>query len=442
MRLKPDPVERDHALPRETDVVVIGGGIVGVSAALYLARKGLQVTLCEKGEISGEQSGRNWGWARVMGRDVREIPLALESQRLWAELSAEPGIETGFRRAGILYVFDTPQMKATYAAWIDHARDYQVSSRLLDKAELHALLPGLDPSLDSGLYTPSDARAEPQKAAPAIAALARRAGARIFTNCAVRGIETSAGSISGVMTEHGPIKASRVLLAGGAWSRLFCGNFGLDLPQLMILGTVSRVDAATALPETSVGSSKFAYRKRLDGGYTIAQRNASIAEITPDSLRLFLDFLPAWKSEWRDLHLRLGRRFGEELRRKVNWDLDETTPFEDIRVLDPLPNASVIKSGLANLQRVMPAFRDAKITHSWGGMIDTTPDAVPIIDNVAGLPGFFIATGFSGHGFGVGPGAGRLAADIVAGDKSLIDAEPYRLDRFKRARRSAARLAL
>ena len=71
--------------------------------------------LCEKGEIQGEQSGRNWGWVRVMGRDKREIPLALQSQRLWQELSKEPGIETGFRRAGILYLFDNAYMRNRYA---------------------------------------------------------------------------------------------------------------------------------------------------------------------------------------------------------------------------------------------------------------------------------------------------------------------------------------
>jgi glycine/D-amino acid oxidase-like deaminating enzyme len=436
----PDAVETDDALPRKADVLVIGGGIIGVTAALFLARKGLQVTLCEKGHIAGEQSGRNWGWVRVMGRDPREIPLALDSQRLWETISENEGVELGFRRAGIIYVFDTPRMRDTYTAWAGHARDYQITTRLLDRAGLQALVPGFDPRIEGGLYAPSDARAEPQKAAPAFAALARRAGARIVTRCAVRSIEASGGKVSGVVTEHGPVEAPAVLLAGGAWSRLFCGNLGLDLPQLMIKGTVSRVEGAGDLPETSVGGSSFAYRRRLDGGFTIAQRGANISELTPDSFRLFFDYLPAWRSEWRDLRLRLGPRFREEWQRRRRWSADECSPFEDVRVLDPAPERSIVESGLRNLQNAVPAFRSARVTHSWGGMIDTTPDGVPVIGAVDGLPGFYVATGFTGHGFGIGPGAGKLVADLIAGDRPGVDAEPYRLSRFARADHSSRTL--
>lgn len=437
---KADPFLSETTLPRNADVVVIGGGIIGVTAALFLARKGLSVTLCEKGEIAGEQSGRNWGWVRVMGRDKREIPLALDSQRLWEELSAEPGVETGFRRCGILYVFDTPRMRDTYAEWADHGREYQVTSRLLSTSEIKELMPGLAIEPDGGIFTPGDARAEPQKAAPAFAALARRAGVKIVTRCAVRGIETAAGRISGVVTERGPIKADAVLLAGGAWSRLFCGNLGLDLPQLNILGSVMRIGPVAGGPELTIGGSNFAARKRLDGGYSVAQRGASVSDITPDSFRLFFDYLPAWKTEWRDLRLRAGQRFAEEWRTKKRWTLDEQTPFERVRTLDPKPHETIVRAGFENLQRAMPAFRGAPILDTWGGLIDVTPDAVPVIGPVAALPGFYLATGFSGHGFGIGPGAGRLAADLVAGDTPMVDAAPYRFDRFARAERSAARM--
>ena len=437
---KADFVVPDAELPKETDIVVIGGGIVGVTSALYLARKGHRVTLCEKGEIAGEQSGRNWGWVRVMGRDKREIPLALQSQRLWEELSAEPGIETGFRRAGVLYLFDTPHMRDTYSKWAEHGREYQVETRILDRAELKKLVPQLGADISGGILTPGDCRAEPQKAAPAFATLARRAGVKIFTQCAVRGIETSGGRISGVVTEHGAIKASTVLLAGGVWSRLFLGNIGLDLPQLNILSSVIRTGPVAGGPELTIGASNFAVRKRLDGGYSVAQRGGSVSEITPDSFRLFLDYLPAWKSEWRDLRIRIGSRFQDEWRTRRSWSLDERTPFEDVRVLDAKPSTRIVNEGLANLRRALPVFEGAQVLDTWGGLIDVTPDAVPVIGPVSTIPGFYVASGFSGHGFGIGPGAGKLAADLIAGDASMVEREPYRLERFKRAKVSLGRV--
>ena len=437
---KADYVVPDLDLPKQTDIVVIGGGIIGMTAALYLARKGHKVTLCEKGEVAGEQSGRNWGWVRVMGRDKREIPLALQSQRMWQELSKEPGIETGFRRAGIVYLFDTPHMRDTYSKWAEHGREYQVETRVLDRAELKKLVPQLGADISGGILTPGDCRAEPQKAAPAFATLARRAGVQIFTQCAVRGVETSGGRISGVVTERGTIKASTVLLAGGAWSRLFLGNIGLDLPQLNILSSVIRTGPVAGGPDLTIGASNFAARKRLDGGYSVAQRGGSVSEITPDSFRLFFDYLPAWKSEWRDLRIRIGSRFQEERRTRKSWSLDEASPFEEVRVLNAKPNMRIVNQGLANLKRALPVFESAEVLDMWGGLIDVTPDAVPVIGPIEPIPGFYVACGFSGHGFGIGPGAGKLVADIIAGDTPMVDAAPYRLDRFKRAKVSLGRV--
>ena len=93
-----DPVASDETLPARADVVVIGGGIIGVSTALFLAQKGVSVVLCEKGHIAGEQSSRNWGWCRKMGRDPREIPLVIESLRLWERMNETVEAETGFRQ--------------------------------------------------------------------------------------------------------------------------------------------------------------------------------------------------------------------------------------------------------------------------------------------------------------------------------------------------------
>lgn len=433
-----DPVRSDPDLPARTGVVVIGGGIIGVSTALFLAEKGVAVALCEKGRIGGEQSSRNWGWCRTMGRDPAEIPLAIESLRLWRGMIARIGAETGFREAGIVYLCDAEKDVADQEAWLNQAREYQLDARLLRGAALADVLPGAARPFAAGLYTPTDGRAEPWQAAPAIAEAARARGATILTECAVRGVELQGGRIAGVVTERGPIACDAVVLAGGAWSRLFCGNLGVDFPQLKILGSVMRTDPVPGAPEVAAGASDFAFRKRLDGGYTVARRNANISEIVPDSFRLFFDFLPALKADWKMLRLRVGKRFLSEWSVPRRWALDERSPFEQVRVLDPAPTDPLLDEGRDNLARAFPAFAGMKVTHRWGGLIDVTPDAVPVISGVDSVPGFFIASGFSGHGFGIGPGAGRLMADLVSGGPTIVDPAPFRLDRFARARRLAA----
>ena len=431
-----DPVASDTTVPERTAVVIAGGGIVGVSAAWALASKGVAVVLCEKGEIAGEQSSRNWGWCRKMGRDPRELPLIIESLRLWQGMNKAIGAETGFRTAGIMYLCETDADVARREAWLEHARPYQLDTHMIGPDEIKRLMPGAAHGFRAALYTESDGRAEPQKAAPAIAEAARQLGATILTGCAVRGVETSGGRVVAAVTEKGRIACDAVLLAGGAWSRLFCGNHGLDLKQLKVRSSVMRTEKLDGAPEVSASGSGFGFRKRLDGGYTVANLNASVSEIVPDSFRLAWDFLPLWRSGQATVRVRLSSRFMEEARLKRHWSLDSPSPFEAVRVLDPYPIERLNNDALASLQRSFPVFKHARIAQQWAGMIDVTPDAVPVISPVAAMPGFFVATGFSGHGFGIGPAAGRLAADLITGDSPIVDPTPFRFDRFTGPMRS------
>ena len=118
---------------------------------------------------------------------------------------------------------------------------------------------------------------------------------------------------------------------------------------------------------------------------------------------------------------------GARLRR---WDLDAVTPFEKVRILDPEPDDKILDAAHANLAKAFPAFSGARILERWAGLIDVTPDVVPVIGPIPSLPGFYLASGFSGHGFGIGPAAGRLMADIVTGDTPIIDPQPLRFERF------------
>ncbi len=426
----PDPVPDTPALPNHVDTVVIGGGIIGAATAYFLAERGISVALCEKHEIACEQSGRNWGWCRQMGRDPRELPLIIESLKLWRNLEQRLMEPTGFAQCGILYLCETAAEVAANEAFLEHSRAHQLDTRMVSGAEAERLQPGCTRTWKGALYTPSDGRAEPQKAAPSLARAAARQGASIHLRCAVRGIETSAGRLSAVVTERGVIRCNSAVLAGGAWSRLFCGSMDVALPQLGVVSSVLRTQPLDAGVERTMAGADFAVRKRLDGGYTIAHGRATVVDVVPDSFRLFFKYLPALTQEWRSLRLRVGRRFLEDFSLSRRWPLDEASPFELLRVLDPQPATSILRQAMASLGRHFPRFREARVSERWAGLIDVTPDAIPVIDEIPKVPGLYLASGFSGHGFGIGPGAGRLMADLVSGAKPIVDPRPFRYSRF------------
>jgi len=415
-------------LPAEIDVAIVGGGIIGISTALALARKGVRVAVFEKGMIAGEQSSRNWGWIRTVGRDPKELPLSAIANDMWADIQAR--INVGYRRTGLAYLAETDNEMARHQAWLNSAKDTGTEGSLLGRDELARLIPASNRPWIGALYSAGDGVAEPTLATAAIGRLATEAGAMVFERCAVRGLETSAGRTSAVVTELGVVKCASVVLAGGAWSRLFCGNNAVDFPQLKVHASVLRTAPLETGLEMAINGSDFTCRKRADGGYTVSQLGASIADLTPDSIRLCRQFLPAWMAERKYLKLRVGRRFLEEMSIPRHFRLDAPTPFEACRTLDPPPTMKMVDGALDKLKHAFPAFKNATVAEAWAGFIDVTPDAVPVISEVGKIPGFFLAAGFSGHGFGIGPAAGALMADLVTGNTPRVDPKAFRLDRF------------
>lgn len=185
-----------------------------------------------------------------------------------------------------------------------------------------------------------------------------------------------------------PERTDVVIIAGVSTAlrdkaRIAAEQFGINLPQLKLPGSVLRTTPVPSGSEIALGVRDFSRRRRQDGGYTASRRNANIAHIVPDSFRLSSECLPTLRTSWRHLRFRVGRRFIEEWQINRRWALDEATP-----------------------------------------------DAVPVMSRVGSVPGFHIATGLSGHGFGIGPGSGRLMADLVTGDQPIVDPKPFSLDRF------------
>lgn len=427
-----DSVTSTPNLPQAADVVIVGGGIVGVTAALHLAEKGISVALVEKGIVAGEQSGRNWGWCREQLRTVPELPLAMRSLALWRGFAERIGEDAGFRQTGMMVVTKDQSEIETWRQWLENTKSFGLAGGLLNAAEVKAKIPLTSENWIGAIWSPTDGWGEPAISAPAIARAAQRKGAAIIQNCAVRGWETSGGQISHVVTERGTIRTSRVIVAAGTWSQLLLRNQGIrDFIQSGVYATAFRTEAGPEVFAGGVGSPYFSYRHRTDGGYTIGLRGRGRVEITPMGILQARHFLPLFFSRRGDLMLRVGKSFFDGPFAIHRWRLDRPSPFERHRRYDPPPNSEIAAAGIKAFHAAYPSMQGAGIAESWGGMIDSTPDAVPVISPVAGHPGCILASGFSGHGFAIGPAAGEMAAEMAMDDKATVDPTPFRLGRFR-----------
>ncbi len=425
-------------LPNSVDVVVIGGGVIGVFSALYLNRLGLKVALCEKGRIAGEQSSRNWGWIRQHGRDPAELPIMIEANRLWQDVDKETGGRTGFKQGGVVYLASSQRKLESRAKWLDVAHNHQLDTRMLSKVELDALIDrsGVGGAGQhewmGGVTTPSDARGEPWQAVPAVAELAKSEGVIIRENCAVRALDVEAGRISGVVTEAGHIKAQQVVLAGGAWSSLLLRRHGISIPQLSVRSTAMRT---APLPEFFIGNAadeKLSFRRREDGGYTIAGNDSHDHLIGPDSFRNFFSYLPTMREHMHETRLKFfsPKNYPGSWGTSRKWAADETSPFELARVLEPVPDGSAVRRTQRRFSQRFPGIGEPEILSVWAGMIDAMADIVPIVDRAPSLEGLIIATGMSGHGFGIGPGFGKIIAQMAVGKPTGYDLTRFRFSRF------------
>ncbi len=365
------PVRSDTALPPRVDVVIIGGGIVGAATAYFLAKKGISVALLEKGQVAGEQSSRNWGWCRQQNRDQRELPLMKESMALWATLHREAGADLGFRRTGLIYVTKDPKELATWENWINMAQPFQVGSRMLSPTEAREMTPGNAQDWIGGVHSARDGRAEPAMAASVLAEAARKRGATIHQNCAVRGLETTAGRVSGVVTEAGRIQAASVLCAAGAWASMFCRRHGIEFPQAGIRSTVFATTPGAEVAPGGLVTPDFTLTRRLDGGYIVAAQNRGRLDVTPQGLRYARQFWPLFRERRKNLKVGIGRSFLDGPEARVgNWSFDGPTLFERHRIYAPPADTSVVEPALRRVIATYPALEGLRMARIWGGWIE------------------------------------------------------------------------
>ena len=416
---------------RNWDVIVIGGGIVGCSAAYYAAKNGMRVLLVERDAPGSAQSGRNLGFIRQQNRDFRELPLMIGALSIWEEIEAELGCRVGWQQGGNLSLAFSEADLISRRAWQKRAvEEFGLDTRMLSAAQTHALVPQLATGrgVIGAMYTQSDGKAEPARATRAFFDAALAAGAAFAFGEPVTRIETSAGKISGVRIRDRHYRAGTVITAAGAGSAALLRKAGLDLPQEFIRATVART-AARPEPRipACISGLHTGMRQDVNGAYVISVAGGEY------DLRL---------DSWR--HMRWY-----EATRKSNPDaarIDYLAPIKrllpsrmPVPVADfpssrdnPSPEFFRVEQARAEFSQLFPALADLEIETFWAGIIDTMPDVIPVLGSVEGISGLLVATGFSGHGFGPGPMAGKVVSELAAGRRSPVDISSLSPTRFDR----------
>ena len=423
-------LQRQPPLPAEADAVIIGGGIMGCSTAWQLARKGMRVVLLDRSHIASQQSGRNWGFVRMLCRDPLEVPLAAKALAHWPRLSAELGFETGWRQSGCLFLSENEAEHQSYAAWRETVDGFAGDTRLLNAAETAARFPQLTRKVHGAILSEGDGQAEPTLATMAFARAAAREGAVLLEECGAVRIVTAGNRIVGVEAEHGLIRAPAVICAAGVQSYRLLADLGLTLPQKTVRSTVALTRPMPDLGLPCFVGCGLGLRQRPDGSCILATDAGTDIDITLDSFRASRYFLREILRNGKGFRLNLGAPFIEDLGTRLAVPRAERA----VRPRNPEIPANPRRTDAA-LRLFASLFSKAgmpEIEKSWAGNIDVMPDALPVIDAPHRIPGLAIATGFSGHGFGLGPTVGSVLAQLVRGETPSVSLAAFAADRFDR----------
>ena len=417
-------------LPSQTDVVVIGGGLLGCIAALNLAERGVPVTVCEKGVIAGEASGRAAGLIEYEHLASIKLELIARSMELWRDMPTRIERDIGYFGGGLVTLYDNDTRAAAAASWLDTVRGQPgVDARMLSGAEITKTDAALGSSWQGALLQANGAVLEPRLAAPAIAEAAMDNGATIVQNCAVRGIERQAGAISGVVTEKGTIKTTNVIIASGVWSSMLARQLDLELPQLTIFAEMISVEPLTDGPAVAGMTPAGYFRREPDGGYMFGTATGVIP-ITPTILKN----LPKLMAMPTDVDQEMipvfnFQTFCRELAAGKAQVSGKLSAFEKTRIFQPEVIGKTSTDTYEGMRKCIPAFSQSKIRERYSGALVTTLDNLGVISPVKSIPGLYLGTGML-YGLTMGAAAGEALADMICGEKPKFDVTPYRYERF------------
>lgn len=368
-----------------TDVVVIGAGIVGSSAAYYLARKGVEVTLVDRRFpiASGAATQACAGGVRQQGRATVEIPLAIYSINLWTHLEAELEADLDYRQEGMTVVTDDGALIPLLSKRIKEEQSLGVDIKMVEGADLHDLIEGLSPQMTAGSYCPTDGHADPMRTINAFIGAARRLGARMKWQCPAEGFVIENDRITAVNTPHGPLGCRYAILAAGYWSRSIAASAGIDLPfqffPLQMMVTARRPPVLNqVLGWMGHGIS---LKQVPSGGFVIGGGWPGHGD--PEKYQTYL-----------------------------------------------MPG-SMTKSAQTAMD-LFPSLASIPIVRGWVGIEAFCEDEMQIVGPVSFPDGLFLAAGFSGHGFAIGPGVGALIAEYVTTGHLSDMIKPFGIERFKK----------
>jgi len=371
------------------DVVIVGGGVVGASAAFHLAAAGAgSVMLLERAdELGTGATGACAGGFRHQFSSRVNVLLSLASVRMILEFSEEHGLPLDVAQDGYLFLVRSQDSWGQFMAGVELQRSLGVEVEVLAPEEAGELVPGINlEGMVGATFGPRDGIADPSGLTQGFATLARRAGAAIRTRAEVLAVDVAGDRVTGVTTSSGTVSAPVVVNAAGPWARVIAASAGVDLP----------VDP---IPRQVV----------VTGPFPGAPARKTLV-IDADTTFYF-------HREGPGVLMGMG---GKHERPSFDTRVDERFIAEDV-----LPTAV----------EMFPPLQDADLRHSWCGLYEMTPDRHPVIGEAPGVAGFYLANGFSGHGFQHAPIVGKLLAEMIfGGAATTVDVSSLGLDRFASGR--------
>ncbi|GAA2350421.1 FAD-binding oxidoreductase [Saccharopolyspora halophila] len=368
-------------LPPAADVVIIGGGAIGVSSAFHLAEAGVQVLLLERDELGSGSSSKAAGGVRETFSDPVNIELGRRSLRAFERFGDRPGGEIDLKQYGYLYLLSDPDDVASFESCVALQNSMGVPSRMLTPSEACELSPLAVPDgLLAAAFSPTDGHCTPEAVVQGYARAAREHGAVLRRGCPVTGVERAGTEITGVRTSEGVVRTRTVICAAGAWSAAVGEFVGIDLPvrplRRQILVTEPLPDRPPRIPFTIDFATGFYFHEEGPG--------LLIGMSDPDE------------------------EFGFHLGTDDRW-------------LERLSGA---------VEQRAPRLADTGIAHGWAGLYEITPDHNALIGEARGPNRFLYATGFSGHGFLQSPAIGEVMRDLVLDREPVVDVSGLDVRRF------------